>query len=177
MNNKKFKIEQICNHRTLYKCIEKNTKGESLTVEITEVYPDNTSNHSLPNVWKSNGFTNKLYDNYLQVDCYCYDKKNNCYGKYNPTAKLSDDGNRVVINFDYLLEVSEKNKQYLLDLIYKMFMANANEVMRKEEYKKLDENYKTIIDGLHYILKETENGTCLVPVVVKQKSLKGCKNE
>jgi len=105
-----------------YKIQEKNKKGESLTVEITETHPDNTSKHSLPNLWKEHGFTNKLYNSYLNVNCYCTDKNGLCWGRYNPTVKLSNDKKRNVINFDYLLEVSEENKQYLLNEIYKLFM-------------------------------------------------------
>lgn len=41
------------------------------------------------------------------------------------------------------------------------------EIISKEEYKKLCKDYKTIINGQHYILKLTESGTCLVPVIVK----------
>ena len=41
------------------------------------------------------------------------------------------------------------------------------EIINKEEYKKIHKDYKTIIDGQHYILKLTENGTCLVPVILK----------
>lgn len=35
-----------------------------------------------------------------------------------------------------------------------------------QQWKKLHKDYKTIINGLHYILKNTENGTCLVPVKI-----------
>lgn len=133
----KMIIEKMGGHRTFYKFIEKNELGETLTVEISETYPDNTNKNSLPNLWKQHGFTNKLYNSYLNVDCYVTDKDGTCWGKYNPTEKLADDKKRNVINFDYMLEVNEENKQYLLDLIYKMFMANTNEIISKEKYNKL----------------------------------------
>lgn len=165
---KKMIIENMGKHRTFYKFTEKNKLRETLIVEISETFVDNSlKSDTLPKLWKKHGFTNKLYDSYLNVQCYVTDKDGTCWGKYNPTEKLSDDKKRNVINFDYLLEVSEKNKQYLLDLIYKMFMANAKEIISKEEYKKLHKDYKTIIDNQHYILKLTEKGTCLVPVIVK----------
>lgn len=37
----------------------------------------------------------------------------------------------------------------------------------KKEYQKIHKDYKTIINGKHYILILTSNGTCLVPVIVK----------
>lgn len=128
MDNKKIKIEKSSQYTTWYKFMDKNKKGESLVVEISETHPDNKSKSSLPNLWLKHGFTNKLYSSYLNVDCYCYDKKGNEHSRYNPTTKLSDDGKRMVIDFDYLLEVSEENKQYLLDLIYKMFMKAKNTI-------------------------------------------------
>lgn len=167
MENKMI-IEKIGKHRTFYKFKEKNKLGETLTVEISETFVDNNlKSDTLPKLWKKHGFTNTLYDSYLNVDCYVIDKEGTCWEKYNPTRKLSEDKKRKIINFNYLLEVSEENKQYLLDLIYKMFIANANEIIGKEEYKKLHKDYKSIMDGKHYILKLTENGTCLVPAIVK----------
>ena len=71
-----------------------------------------------------------------------------------------------------MLEVSEENKKYLLNLIYKMFMAGTKDTIKKEEWKNLHKDYKSIIDGVHYVLKGAENGTCLVPVVVLQKGVK-----
>lgn len=126
MENIKYEIIKNGKSNTFYKFTEKNKLGETLTVEITETYPDNTSKHSLPNLWKKHRFTNKLYNSYLNVDCYVTDKEGLCWGRYNPTEKLSDDKKRNVINFDYLLEVSEENKKYLLDKIYKMFMKANN---------------------------------------------------
>ena len=40
-------------------------------------------------------------------------------------------------------------------------------IITKEEYRKLHKDYKTIINGQHHILKLTEKGTCLVPVIIK----------
>ncbi len=164
----KMIIEKMGKYRAFYKFTEKNKKGETLTVEISETFVDNSlKSDTLPKLWKKHGFTNKLYDNYLNVNCYVTDKNGTCWGKYNPTEKLSDDGKRNIINFDYMLEVSEENKQYLLNIIYKMFMAGTKETISKEEWKKLHKDYKSVIDGIHYILKGTRNGTCLVPVIVK----------
>lgn len=40
-------------------------------------------------------------------------------------------------------------------------------IISKAEYQKINKDYKTIINGQHYILKLTNNGTCLVPVEIK----------
>lgn len=122
VNNKNIIIEQTNQYTTFYTFTKKNKKGESLQVQISEAYPDNTRKSSLPHLWLQHGHTNKLYNNYLCVYCYCTNKDGLCLEKYNPTIKFSQTEKKYVIDFDYLLEVSEKNKQYLLDLIYKMFM-------------------------------------------------------
>ena len=169
MENLKNKmiIEKKSEHRTFYKFTEKNKKGETLVVEISETYVDNSlKSDTLPKLWKKYGFTNRLYDSYLSIDRYVTDKQGICWGRYNPTKKLAEDGKRNIINFDYMLEVSEENKKYLLNLIYKMFMAGTKDTIKKEEWKNLHKDYKSIIDGVHYVLKGAENGTCLVPVVV-----------
>lgn len=116
-------IQKMTDTRAFYEFKEKNNKNEKLVVEITDCYYDNTSKNSLPNLWFRNGYTNKLYDNALHVDCYCYDEKNNCFSKYNPTIKLSGDKKRNVINFKWLLEVSKKNKEKIIKEIYKKFMG------------------------------------------------------
>ncbi len=48
-----------------------------------------------------------------------------------------------------------------------LWRCEKMEVISKKEYRKIHKDYKTIINGQHYILKATENGTCLVPVIVK----------
>ena len=113
-------IKKMADTRAFYEFKEINKKGEKLVVEITECYYG--ENASLPKLWHQYGYTKKIYTNALCVDCYCYDKDNNCYGKYNPTIKLSKDKKRNVINFDWMLEVSEKNKNKILKEIYKRFM-------------------------------------------------------
>ncbi len=40
------------------------------------------------------------------------------------------------------------------------------ETIKKEDFKKLNKDYKTVINGQPYILKLTINGTCLVPIKI-----------
>ena len=40
------------------------------------------------------------------------------------------------------------------------------ETIKKEEWKNLHKDYKTIVNKQHYILKLTEKGTCLIPVKI-----------
>lgn len=122
---KNFIKKEMATHRAFYDLEETNKKGEKISVEIMEIFPDNTNTNSLPNLWLKNLYTNKLYHSYLCVSCYVTDKNGNCWERYNPTIKLSDDKKRNVINFDYLLEVSEENKEKLLKEIYKRYMRGV----------------------------------------------------
>lgn len=108
-----FKIKKMGEHRYFYEFLEKNKKGEKIVVEITKVFPELTKG-SLPMLWKEHGFTKKLYQSYLCADVYVTDEKENCYGKYNPTVKPSEDDKRYVINFDWMLEVSDENIEKIL---------------------------------------------------------------
>lgn len=55
----------------------------------------------------------QIINHYMQfvtdVETYYYDINGNRWGLYNITEKLSDDGNRRVINFDYLREWTQDN--------------------------------------------------------------------
>lgn len=121
----KFIKKEMANHRAFYELNETNKNGEKINVEIMEIFPDNTSKNSLPNLWLKHGYTNKLYNSYLCIDCYVTEKDGNCWERYNPTIKLSDDEKRHVINFDWLLEVNEENKEKILNEIYKKFIGGV----------------------------------------------------
>lgn len=120
-NMNKLTIKKMADTRTRYEFTETNKKNERLIVEIIDCYYPNAEN-GLPSLWKKHGYTNKLYENAIHVDCFCYTEDGQCFEKYNPTIKLSDDKNRYVINFDWLLEVTEENKNKILKEIYKRFM-------------------------------------------------------
>lgn len=119
----KFIKKDMAETRTIYDFEEKNKKGEKISVEIMEMYEDNKYKDSLPNIWKKHGYTDKLYNSFVSVHCYVTDKDGNCWERYNPTIKLSDDKKRYIINFDWLLEVSDENIDILLKEIYKRFMG------------------------------------------------------
>ena len=93
-----------------------NKKGETIVVELTNVFPDNSSKSSLPVLWKKHGYTKELLNSYISVDVYVTDKKGNCWGKYNPQIVKGQNK----INFDYMLEVSRPNRSKILNAISKL---------------------------------------------------------
>lgn len=63
----------------------------------------------LMNLWKKSGFISEKLPTHIDVTTYFTDDNNNCFGYYNIFHKLSKDGKRMIINFDYLREWTEEN--------------------------------------------------------------------
>lgn len=83
--------------------------GDRFAVEVTRRDHDLKDPHDLMRVWRKAGFIKNMLSTHITVDTYYYDINGNCWGLYNVTHKLSDDGNRRVINFDYLREWTQDN--------------------------------------------------------------------
>lgn len=113
-----YTTEQRTATSTYYHFTEQNKRGEQLTVEITECYPDNRSKSSLPNLWQKAGYTKKRLESYLSLTTYATDADGYCWGRYNPQIKY----NEFKINFDWMLEVTEQNRERLLRECYDRFI-------------------------------------------------------
>lgn len=107
--------------RTLYSFTEPNAKGERIQFELTACHNPGDKN-SLPYLWKKHKFIDRVLETWWNLQVYVTNE-NGCFGRYNPTVKLSEDGKRQVINFDWMLEATEENKQKLIDEVYRL--ANA----------------------------------------------------
>lgn len=83
--------------------------GDRFAVEVTRCDHDLNNPHDNMRVWRKAGFIKTMLPTHIAVDTYYYDINGNCWGLYNITEKLSDDGNRRVINFDYLREWTQDN--------------------------------------------------------------------
>jgi len=84
-----------------------------------------------------------------------YETENNCYGIYNPQSKRSDDGKRNVINFDWIFEATEENKQKLLEEVYNRFMAATGKTATE---KKIENVYNHAKKCGHEVYKELPEG-------------------
>lgn len=97
-----------------------NNKGETMQVELThcEGYGEN----SLPYIWFKKGWTDRQINKYLHCKTYVETDKG-CFGLYNPQVKRSDDGKRLVNNFEWILEDTAENTELLINEIKKRFYA------------------------------------------------------
>lgn len=99
--------------REFYYFNNKNYKGERIEVEFTKV--ENDHKEHLINIWYKKGFIKEKLENYWHVAVYVYDKEGTCYGKYNP--QILPGGTKI--NFEWVLEAKEENKERILHEIIK----------------------------------------------------------
>ena len=117
--NEKYLVEEMApDIRWFVSFRERNAKGEKITVEFT-VCDDPDISDSLPKQWYKNGYTDHILKTWWNVQTYAEDSEGKCSGKYNPRTKLSEDGKRHVINFDWMLEATEQNAERLFREIYR----------------------------------------------------------
>ena len=100
--------------------IGKNAKQETMTIEI--VHCENSGGKkAFPYLWYKEGWTDKVMVTYISCHTYVDDSEGNCFGIYNPTVKLSDDGKRNVINFDWMFEDTEENRKKIIEECIRLF--------------------------------------------------------
>ncbi len=110
---KEYTVEKVTETRSLYTFSEVNGKSEKIVIELLEC-TNSKSKKSLPCLWVKHGFIDRILDTYLCVNTYVTDKNGNCAMQYNPQIKAGK------INFEWMFEVSEDNKQRLIDEIFRL---------------------------------------------------------
>lgn len=128
-----YTAEKMTESRTVYTFAEQNRNGERLQAELVEVRPDNRSKSSLPNLWQKHGYTKKRLESYFSMMTYATDEEGVCRGRYNPQEQKVAVAPRSIIfkgnpkpqnkiNFDWMLEVTEQNRERLLRECYRRFI-------------------------------------------------------
>lgn len=117
---KKIKIEEMAKNTRWFVTFEElNSKGEEIVVEFVRC-TNPGGNNSLPYLWKKNGFIDRILESWWSIQVYVTDSVGRCRGSYNPTSKLSEDGKRMIINFDWMLEATEENAKKLFDEVERL---------------------------------------------------------
>lgn len=150
---KKYIIEQTAETTWFYTFTDVNEKGEKLVIELSKCEDWKESKNSLPKLWKKHGFINRVLETYWSIQTYVKNTEGNSYGIYNPQHKWSD-GKRV-IDFDWMFEATEENKEKLINEVYKLFSEAKGLTATQEKNKKIKEYakqhniniYKTIPEG------------------------------
>lgn len=112
----RYTTEKQGETRVIYS-FKKNCKsGGKLIVDVCKCEPDNTHANSLPNLWKNHGYMDHVLPNYWSLDVFAYDKKGNCWGRYNP--QIIPKTNKI--NFDWMMEATEENLNKLLEEVCRL---------------------------------------------------------
>lgn len=98
--------------------------GGNFEIVVSKCDHDLSYKHDTMRVWRKAGFIKTMLPTHIAVETYYYDINGNCWGLYNITEKLSDDGNRCVINFDYLREWTQDNINELVAECIRMYEMN-----------------------------------------------------
>lgn len=88
--------------------------GDRFMVEVVHCPGDLENKKSNMNRWKNAGLIPAALPSYLVTHTYYTDTDGNCYGWYNVMEKLSEDGKRLVIDFDYMRAATEENERELV---------------------------------------------------------------
>ena len=135
---KEFTVEQSAEKVWWYKFTEQNAKGETFTIELSK-RTNCGGSHALPVLWHKNGMIDRVLETYWSIETYATDTEGNCYGRYNPQHKLSEDGKRAVINFNWMFETTEENKEKLLNEVFRLFSTATGETATEKKIRKVKE--------------------------------------
>lgn len=128
-NNIKEITEQ---YNTAYKWFEFiNNKNEKVVIQSTICTPDNKNKNSLPNLWYKTGRTQEILKDYISLRTYVHNDdcrlenynpqtKEEWYKNIDYSTKAEKWNCRHIINFDWLLPVSEANLIQLLNEVYRL---------------------------------------------------------
>lgn len=134
---KNFTVSQSAETVWWYKFTEANKKGETLIIELS-LNTNSGGSHSLPVLWKQHGHIDRVLETYWGIQTYVRDTEGRCYGRYNPQSKQG----KCEINFDWMFEATEDNKEKLIDEIYRLFSTATGETATEEKYSKVREYAK-----------------------------------
>lgn len=138
----KYTVEQTSEITWFYTFTDVNEKGEKLVIELTKVSVSGSLHNSLPMLWNKKGYIDRVLETYWCIQTYVKDTEGNSFGLYNPQHKLEvdEDGrNRSVINFEWMFEATEENKEKLLNEVYQLFSSAKGETATEEKKRKIRE--------------------------------------
>lgn len=134
---KEYTIEQMAETRWFYSFTDLNEKGEKLIIELSKC-SDDTSSKSLPKLWKKHGYMDRVLETYWCIETYVKDSEGNSYGRYNPQHTSNELGH-AVIDFDWMFEATENNKEKLINEVFRLFSSAKGETATEEKKRKIKE--------------------------------------
>lgn len=130
---KEYTIKKVTETKWIYTFIEPNEIGEKIVIEITKCLNLGGKN-SIPYLWKKHGYMDRVLESYWYINTCVRDTEGNYFQKYNP--QLKKENNQLVIDFDWIFEAIEGNKQKLIDEVFRLASTKRG---RTATEQKLDE--------------------------------------
>lgn len=96
----------------------KNAKGETIVVEVG-MTEDSGKDNGLHFFWYKRHLIDRILPTCWHITTYVTNSAGDCYGYYNPQSKK--DGNRMVVDFDWMFEAEPDNLYKLLSECAKRF--------------------------------------------------------
>jgi hypothetical protein len=98
---------------------DETKKGERVMVDICRVENDGSESNII-NIWYRNKTIKERLASYWHITVYATDQNGFTWGRYNPQLKPGG----TKINFDYVYEATEENKNKLLEEISRRAFAD-----------------------------------------------------
>ena len=131
-----YTVEQMAEERWFYTFADVNKKGEKLIIELSKVQDDKDYKKSLPKLWAKGGYIDRVLESYWSIETYVKDSEGNSWGMYNPQHKLNEE-TRLVINFDWMFEATEENKERIINEVYRRFSNATGKSATEEKHEKI----------------------------------------
>ena len=126
-----------CNNDDWVKVNGKNAKGETLEIQICHM-KNSASPSSIMNTWYREGYIDTILDTYLICHTYVLDSEGNGFMGYDITSKLSEDGKRHVINFEWLLEDTPENMIKIIEACIDLFKSATGKSATEEKVERIN---------------------------------------
>lgn len=120
---RKYEIKKMSNNREYLTFQEKNQKGETIMIELVKSTSPKEKSQSMAYLWKKNGLTDQVLETWWSIRTYVTTENGECLGKYNPQEFFDKRKKRLSINFDWMLEATEENKDKLIAEIERLAFA------------------------------------------------------
>lgn len=120
---RKYEVKKMGNGREYLTFQEKNQKGETIMIELVKSASPKEKNQSMAYLWKKSGYTDRILETWWSVRTYVTTENGECLGKYNPQEVFSREKKRLILNFDWMFEATEENKNKLIAEIERLAFA------------------------------------------------------
>ena len=138
---KDYTIEQMAETRWFYTFTDTNGKGEKIIIELDKCEDWKENKKSLPKLWKKYGYIDRVLETYWSIQTYIKDTEGNSYGMYNPQVKREN--GKPVINFDWMFEATEENKEKLIKEVYRLASSAKGETATEKKNRRIKEYAQT----------------------------------